>query len=306
MFQYNDHFNFFHGFIILLSMEQIYAPVTLSNPSYESSTVNYISTNNQWQEVPEPTNIFDVVRNQSSTYQNKGSNVFNLNPVVGGNGYRVLRSNDESMAYVIPSRTVQNTFPIDNDLEDNELETWINQMNEFDNRQNEYVSPSQTIWNNQMFGGWDMSRQSNTIGGYHSLPSQRRFITPTYTGSILYQNRRNSPSISYPNSFITQQTNFPTQRTNLGPPIDIIRQNRYTGFQPNQKTQIYTSNMFIRRPFNSYRRQMFSSYLIPNYQTLNKAPFHGYRSTISSSGNLNYPTLGTTSLYNSTRRSTFS
>lgn len=306
MLQYSDQLNFFHVVIFLLAIQQIYALVTLSNPAYQSSSVNYISTNDQWQEVPEPTNIFDIVRNQSPTYQNKVSNSFSLNPVVGGNGYRVLRSDDESVAYVIPSRTAQNTFPIDNDLEDDELETWIHQISGFDNRRNEYVSPGQTMWNTQLYTGWNVPHQSNTLSFHHHSPPQRRLLTPSYAASVPYQNRRNSLSTSYPNAFITQQTNFPPQRSSLGPPVDIIRQNRYTGFQPNQQTSIYTPNMFIRRPFNSYRRQMSLSYLIPNYQALNKATFRGYRPTTPSSGNLNYPTLGTTSIYNSTRRSTFS
>uniref|UniRef100_A0A5K4F7T8 Uncharacterized protein n=1 Tax=Schistosoma mansoni TaxID=6183 RepID=A0A5K4F7T8_SCHMA len=310
MLRSSDQLNFFYGIIFLLTIQQIYAPPTLSNPTYQSYSVNYISPNNQWQEVPEPTtNIFDAVRNQSPTYQNKVSNLFGLKPAVGSEGYRILRSDDESSAYVIPSTattTPQKTFPIDNDLEDGELETWIHQMNGIDNRRNEYVSPSQTIWNTQPYRGWNVPRHSNTLSFHHTSPPQRQILTPAYTASVPYQNRRNSFSTSYSSAFTTQQTNFPTQRPSLGPPVDIIRKNRYTGFQPNQQPPIYTPNMFIRQPFNSFRRPMFSAYLVPNYQALNKATFRGYRPNTPSSGNLNYPTLGTTSQYNSTRRSPFS
>ncbi|CAH8600267.1 unnamed protein product [Schistosoma turkestanicum] len=306
MFRCCDQCIFFYGIVLFqLTIPQICAPPTISNPTYQSYSSD---DNDQWQEVPEPTiSIFDAVRNQTPTYPNKVTNLFGTNSAFNNKGYRVIRSADLSTLYVVPTRTAQQIYPVETELEDEELKRLINRMNGFESRSNEYPSPGQTMWTTQSYTGWSEPVRPHPMQFQQTSPPQSRFPPPAYMTSIQYQNGRNSLPPTYSNTFMIQRTNLPSPRSRFGSPVDMSQQNRFARFQLNQPSSIYNPKMLMRQPYDPFRRPIFGEYLIPNNRPLNKDNFQGYRpaATLLRS-NINYPTfIRNTNPYNRTGRLLF-
>nr|AAW25599.1 SJCHGC06558 protein [Schistosoma japonicum] len=304
MVMFTNHYIIFNYIIFLLTIQYIYAPPLLSNPMYQSYSNDNMPRNDEWQEVPEPTmNIFDTVRNQSMIYPNKDSNIFGYNLAFNDNRYRVSRNSDGSSFYLMPSNIPQPTFPNNNNQEVDDFDTFMNQNDEFDNSQSEYTSPSQTVWNSQMYPSWGTPPHSNAFSFYQTLQPKGHFLPPVYMTSIPYQNRRNEFPSSYPDTFSTTQTNLPQQRFPLGPPVDIIQNNKYIEFQSHQPTQPFASNIFTMKPRSLPGRPIFRPYMVQNNNGLNKPTIQRYRSTASltSHKNNNPKLLRNFNLYNRTR-----
>ncbi|KAK4475496.1 hypothetical protein MN116_002545 [Schistosoma mekongi] len=228
---------------------------------YQSYAGDNIPSNDEWQEVPEPTtmNIFDA-----------------------------------------------STFPINNDQEDDDFDTFMNQIDEFGNSQSEYSSPSQTIWNTQIYPSWSRLPRSNAFSFRQILQPKGHFIPPVYMPSISYQNSRDEFPSNYPDTYSITQTNLPQQRSPLGPPTDIIQNNKYIEFQSHQPPQPFTSNIFTTRHHSHLGRPIFRPYMVQNNNAFNKPIVQRYRSMSSLRSSKNNPKLlRNMNLYNRTRMSLF-